>query len=90
VILLPWSEGKIDVAVPLIRYRDRWIFPSMKAFTEVMKEVISPACKDRIPAAAESHKIPSKTVGKMRVATAAKKAIEPVRKQEGSVLRQKY
>ena len=70
--ILPWSEGKIDVAVLLIRYRDRWMSPTMKAFMEVTKKVMSPARIGRIPDAAEPHKIPAKTVGKMPTAKGGK------------------
>ena len=38
--VLPWSEGKIDVAVLMIWYRDRWLSPTLKAFMEVTKQVM--------------------------------------------------
>ena len=43
LVILPWSEGKIDVALLLIWYRDRWISPTMKAFMEVTKKAMAQA-----------------------------------------------
>lgn len=41
LVILPWSEGKIDVALLMIWYRDRWLSPTMKAFMEVTKKVLA-------------------------------------------------
>jgi DNA-binding transcriptional LysR family regulator len=43
LVILPWSEGKIDVAVLMVWYRDRWISPTMKAFMEVTKKAMGQA-----------------------------------------------
>jgi DNA-binding transcriptional LysR family regulator len=43
LVILPWSEGKIDVAIWLTWYRDRWISPTMKAFMEVTKKAMAQA-----------------------------------------------
>jgi DNA-binding transcriptional LysR family regulator len=39
--VLPWSEGKIEVAVLMVWSRDRWISPTLKAFMEVTKKVLA-------------------------------------------------
>ena len=43
LVILPWSEGKIDVALLMIWYRDRWISPTLRAFMEVTKKVAAQA-----------------------------------------------
>lgn len=43
LIILPWTEGKIDVALLMIWYRDRWISPTLKAFMEVVKKITAQA-----------------------------------------------
>lgn len=43
LVILPWSEGKIEVATLMIWYRDRWISPTLKAFMEVTKRVMGQA-----------------------------------------------
>ncbi|MGA2400619.1 MAG: LysR family transcriptional regulator [Syntrophobacteraceae bacterium] len=40
LVILPWSEGKIEVAILMIWYRDRWISPTLQAFMEVTRKVI--------------------------------------------------
>ncbi len=40
LVVLPWSEGKIEVATLMVWYRDRWISPTLKAFMEVTKQVM--------------------------------------------------
>ncbi len=39
--ILPWSEGRIDVAVLMVWYRDRWISPTLKAFMDTTKKVMA-------------------------------------------------
>lgn len=39
LVILPWAEGAIEVSVLMIRHRDRWISPSLKAFMETTREV---------------------------------------------------
>lgn len=41
LVVLPWAEGAIEVAVLMIRHRDRWISPSLKAFMETTREVMA-------------------------------------------------
>lgn len=36
--LLPWEEENIEVALLMIRYRERWISPTLKAFMDVVRE----------------------------------------------------
>jgi len=43
LVILPWSEGKIDVALLMIWYRDRWISPTLRAFMEVTKKMAAEA-----------------------------------------------
>jgi len=73
--ILPWSEGKIDVAILMICYRDRWISPTMKAFMEVTKKVMTQAFRQGNPATSEKVTIPAKTLVK-RIAKPAQKAGE--------------
>jgi DNA-binding transcriptional LysR family regulator len=40
LVILPWSEGKIEVALLMICYRDRWISPTLKAFMDITKQII--------------------------------------------------
>jgi len=40
LLILPWSEKKIDVALLMIWYRDRWISPTLRAFMEVTKRIL--------------------------------------------------
>jgi len=43
LVILPWSEGKIEVATLMIWYRERWISPTLKAFMEVTKRSLAQA-----------------------------------------------
>jgi DNA-binding transcriptional LysR family regulator len=43
LVILPWSEGKIDVALLMIWYRDKWISPTLRAFMEVSKKITAQA-----------------------------------------------
>jgi DNA-binding transcriptional LysR family regulator len=56
LVILPWSEGKIDVATLMIWYRDRWISPTMKAFMEVTKKVMAQADMSHTPVATGKRK----------------------------------
>jgi DNA-binding transcriptional LysR family regulator len=38
LVVLPWSEGKIDVARLMIWYRDRWVSPTLQAFMDATKK----------------------------------------------------
>lgn len=39
--VLAWTEGKLEVANLMIWYKDRWLSPSLKAFMEVAKEILT-------------------------------------------------
>ncbi len=39
--VLPWSEGKIEVALLMIWYKDRWISPTLQAFMETTRNVVA-------------------------------------------------
>jgi DNA-binding transcriptional LysR family regulator len=54
LVIFPWSEGKIDVAILMVWYRDRWILPTMKAFMEVTKKAMARA--DLTPKAGKGGK----------------------------------
>jgi len=41
VIILPWSEGGIEVALLMVRYRDRWISPALNAFMNLTKKMMA-------------------------------------------------
>jgi DNA-binding transcriptional LysR family regulator len=56
LVILPWAEGKIDVATLMIWYRDRWISPTMKAFMEVTKKVMAQADMSHTPVAMGKRK----------------------------------
>lgn len=43
LVVLPWSEGKIEVATLMVHYRDRWISPALKAFMEITKQMLGRA-----------------------------------------------
>ena len=58
LVILPWSEGKIEVATLMIWYRDRWISPTMKAFMEVAKKMMAAALQGRHSTTGESRKVP--------------------------------
>ena len=36
--ILPWIEGKIEVAILMIRYRNKWVSPTLNAFMNVVRE----------------------------------------------------
>jgi len=38
--VLPWNEERLQVAVLMVWYRDRWLSPALSAFMEVVKEVL--------------------------------------------------
>ena len=40
LVILPWSEGKIEVAILMIWYRDRWVSPTLQAFMEATRKAI--------------------------------------------------
>jgi DNA-binding transcriptional LysR family regulator len=40
LVILPWSEGPIEVAVLMIWLRDRWISPTLNAFIDVTRRII--------------------------------------------------
>jgi DNA-binding transcriptional LysR family regulator len=41
LVILPWTEGPIEVALLMIWYRERWLSPTLKAFMEVTKQVLT-------------------------------------------------
>ncbi|MFZ5447043.1 MAG: LysR family transcriptional regulator [Thermodesulfobacteriota bacterium] len=43
LVILPWTEGPIEVALLMIWYRDRWLSPTLRAFMEVAKRVLAQA-----------------------------------------------
>ncbi len=38
--IIPWSEGEIEIALLMIQYKEKWISPTMKAFMNVVREVL--------------------------------------------------
>ncbi len=40
LVVLPWSEGGIEVAILMIWFRDRWISPTLQAFMDVTRKVV--------------------------------------------------
>jgi DNA-binding transcriptional LysR family regulator len=38
LIALPWEEGRLEVAVLMIWYKERWLSPTLKAFIEITRE----------------------------------------------------
>lgn len=40
LVILPWSEGGIEVAILMIWFRDRWISPTLQAFMDVIRKVV--------------------------------------------------
>ncbi len=38
---LPWAEGKLEVANLMIWYKNRWLSPSLQAFIEVAREILT-------------------------------------------------
>jgi len=41
LVVLPWTEVRIEVAILMIWYQDRWISPTLKAFMEATKKVMA-------------------------------------------------
>lgn len=39
--ILPWIEGKIEVAILMIRYRNKWISPTLNAFMSTVREYLN-------------------------------------------------
>lgn len=40
LVVLPWSEGVIDVAILMIWYKDKWMSPTLRAFMEVARTIM--------------------------------------------------
>jgi DNA-binding transcriptional LysR family regulator len=40
LIILPWTEGELEVATLMIWYKDRWLSPTLNAFMEITREVM--------------------------------------------------
>jgi DNA-binding transcriptional LysR family regulator len=38
LVILPWNEGGLEVAILMIWYRDRWISPTLQAFMESIRK----------------------------------------------------
>jgi DNA-binding transcriptional LysR family regulator len=38
--ILPWTEGGIEVALLMLRYRERWISPTLNAFMDITKKAM--------------------------------------------------
>jgi DNA-binding transcriptional LysR family regulator len=38
---LAWEKGKIEVATLMIWYKERWLSPTLSAFMEMTREVLS-------------------------------------------------
>jgi DNA-binding transcriptional LysR family regulator len=41
--VIPWVQGKLEVAVLMIWYKEKWLSPTLKAFMEVTREVMQEA-----------------------------------------------
>ncbi len=41
--VLPWADEKLEVATLMIRYKERWVSPTLAAFMEVSREVLHEA-----------------------------------------------
>ncbi len=41
LVQLPWTEGRIEVALLMVWYRERWVSPSLKAFMEVTRKALA-------------------------------------------------
>jgi DNA-binding transcriptional LysR family regulator len=39
--VLAWTEGKLEVANLMVWYKNRWLSPSLKAFMEVAREILT-------------------------------------------------
>lgn len=40
LVILPWSEDTIDVAILMIWYKEKWISPTLHAFMEVTRKIM--------------------------------------------------
>ena len=40
LVVLPWSAGKIEVALLMISYREKWVSPGLKAFMEITRQIL--------------------------------------------------
>lgn len=40
LILLPWGDGELEVAVLMIWHKDRWLSPTLNAYMEITREVM--------------------------------------------------
>jgi len=40
---LPWDEGALEVAALMIWYKDRWLSPTLSAFMETVRKVLTKA-----------------------------------------------
>lgn len=40
LVILPWLEGAIEVAILMIWFRDRWISPTLQAFMDLTKRIV--------------------------------------------------
>ncbi|MBF0548974.1 MAG: LysR family transcriptional regulator [Deltaproteobacteria bacterium] len=40
LLALPWVEGRIEVAILMIRYQEKWLSPSLKAFMDITRKLI--------------------------------------------------
>ena len=38
LVALPWEDEKLEVAVLMIWYKDRWVSPTLSAFMEMTRE----------------------------------------------------
>ena len=39
LVILPWSEGSIEVAILMIWYLDRWLSSTLQAFMDVVRKI---------------------------------------------------
>jgi DNA-binding transcriptional LysR family regulator len=46
VIILPWPEGGIEVALLMVWYRDRWISPALSAFMNLTKKMMAQSTEE--------------------------------------------
>ncbi len=40
LVVLPWAEGKLEVALLMIWYKEKWVSPALKIFMETVQEVL--------------------------------------------------
>lgn len=40
LVVLPWSEGGIEVAILMVWFRERWISPTIRAFMDMTRKII--------------------------------------------------